>query len=130
MPTYAIRSSKNQFSYLSGLLSELLVILFLLRKNYIISGWRYKNIFSEIDIIAVDRKSTEIVFVEVKYRASLSNHLETISFRSQQKICKSAELFLSENYPKYSKYFVRFDAFFINAKSEIHQIENAWQLMF
>ena len=117
----------ENLNYFYGLISELFIIVLLYNEGYLPVGWRYKNQLGEIDVIAKNKKFREILFVEVKYRTKEKNHLETIDNKKQQRICKSAELFLSENYPRYLNYIIRFDACFIDNEFRIKYIKNAWQ---
>jgi Holliday junction resolvase-like predicted endonuclease len=123
-----IRTKKNQISHFYGLLSELFIIILLYRKNYFVIKWRYRNSLGEIDIVSKNKAKKEIIFVEVKYRTDTVSYSETINHKKQKRICESAELFLSENYPRYKDYFVRFDACFVNHNFAIRYISNAWQV--
>lgn len=80
----------------------------------------------EIDLIFVDRQT--LVFVEVKYR----NHsrygfaAEMVSFKKQQLIIRTAEIFLKQN-PVYQNLPCRFDVIAINGNNDnLDWIKNAF----
>ena len=121
---------KNQFNYFLGLLSEFFIIVLLFKKKYFTIKWRYKNIFGEIDLIAVNFSLKEIIFIEVKFRNSLNNNsiLEVITKRQKQKIIKSAEVFLSEVYPIFKDSNIRFDACFVNGNFDFKYVMDGWRV--
>lgn len=84
----------------------------------------YRVKVGEIDIIAQD--SQELVFVEVKYRASLDfgGAAYAIPVSKQRTIRRVAQWFMSENHIPESA-FCRFDAVLVNGTDVIH-IKNAW----
>lgn len=85
----------------------------------------YRVKAGEIDIIARDRE--ELVFVEVKYRASdrYGGASYAIPFRKQAVIRRVAQWYMKEHHiPQDS--FCRFDAVLIDGE-EITHIRNAWQ---
>lgn len=93
--------------------------------NVIDSNKRYKT--GEIDIIAKDDAC--IVFVEVKYRGddSHGNAAEMVDTPKQQKLQKTALLWIQENDPKMLKP-CRFDVIAISGKQykNIEWIKNAF----
>lgn len=115
---------KKQIEHLNGLLAEFFVIILLLSKKYLIIEWRYKSPCGEIDIIALDYKTKTIIFNEVKYREDFSYRFDIISISKQKRIYNSAELFLSSSYPKYARYFIRFDIYFVNRNFDVEIVEN------
>ena len=106
-----------------GEIGEIKAADFLKEHKYKIHSVNYHSRFGEIDIIATN--SEYIVFVEVKLRKqnSLYSAIEAISFSKQQKIIKTAEIFLSENILDLQP---RFDVIAIttNSKNEILDIEH------
>lgn len=94
-----------------------------------------RNFYSrlgEIDIIARDKEY--IVFVEVHYRQSVAHGsgAETIDFRKQRKLTKTAELFLQKN--NALDYPARFDVASISGdldgKLDVEVIQNAFEARF
>ncbi|MGB9839909.1 YraN family protein [Thermovenabulum sp.] len=81
---------------------------YLISKNFIILATNYRCKFGEIDIVAKD-KENNIVFFEVKARNSdnFGRGFEAVDFFKQQRIRKTALIFLGEN----KQYFnsIRFD---------------------
>jgi putative endonuclease len=69
---------------------------FLKKKGYKIIETNFTTVFGEIDIIAKHKK--DLVFVEVKYRKNLSGGTpqEAVTKSKQQKIIKSAVLYLKK----------------------------------
>ena len=97
---------------------------FLIKKGYRIIAYNYRCKLGEIDIIALD--GDELVFVEVKYRASsrYGSPMEAVDYRKQNKIYMVANYYLMEQHiSKYTK--VRFDVVGILGK-EITLIKNAF----
>jgi|YNPMSStandDraft_1061717.scaffolds.fasta_scaffold04351_10 putative endonuclease len=86
----------------------------------------FRTKFGEIDIIAEDKKENCIVFTEVRYRKNLSFGLpkETINFCKQNRIIKSAMVFIKQNKVKNTN--LRFDVISIT-DNDIEHIKNAFQ---
>ena len=84
-------------SKLSGTWGEALAAEFLRKKHYKVLAAGYRSRFGEIDLIVQSRKF--LVFVEVKTRKSADFALarEYVDKRKQDKIRKTASLYLSEN---------------------------------
>ena len=80
-----------------GAAGEVLAARYLRDKGYDILGANYRSRFGEIDIIAAD--DTYIVFVEVKSRAKDSYYAprEAVTAAKQQRILKTAMLYLAEH---------------------------------
>ncbi|MCL1972287.1 MAG: YraN family protein [Endomicrobia bacterium] len=81
-------------------------VKFLKRSGYKIIETNFTTVFGEIDIIA--KHKDDLVFVEVKYRNTLSGGTpqEAVTKTKQQKIIKSAILYLKQ---KNLKSNLRFD---------------------
>ncbi|MBP3436116.1 MAG: YraN family protein [Clostridia bacterium] len=80
-----------------GAAGEVLAARYLRDKGYDLLGANYRCRFGEIDIIAAD--DTYIVFVEVKSRARDSYYAprEAVTAAKQQRIIKTALLYLAEH---------------------------------
>ena len=82
-----------------GRAGENLVVDFLLKNEYEIleQNWRYLK--SEVDIIALNKQSSEICFVEVKTRKSkdFGNPETFVSKRQQKMIIEAAQAYLIQN---------------------------------
>lgn len=81
--------------------------------------------YGEIDLVMQDNKM--LVFIEVRYRKSsrYGSGAETVDFRKQQKILKSADHFL-QKHPKLNKLPCRIDVLSIGPeKTDIDWIPNA-----
>lgn len=115
-----ITKTKNKIEGTSG---EILAVNLLQKKKYKIVKTNYSNKIGEIDIIA--EKDGVLVFVEVKSRSTLAygRPVEAVDFHKQNKIKKTAELYLMFNH-KYEN-DVRFDVIEIIG-DEINHIENAF----
>lgn len=94
---------------------------FIKKKGYKILSTNYATQYGEIDIIAKHKK--DIVFIEVKYRKSSFSGApqEAVTYKKQQKIIKSAAMYIKENKIKEN---IRFDIVAISGGIEI--IESAF----
>lgn len=104
---------------------------YLKKHRYSVVGLNYSCRFGEIDIIAKNKKY--IVFAEVKLRrdADFAQAREFVTKSKQEKIIKTAALWLSENQTELQP---RFDVIEIYApmgteskKPQINHLENAFQ---
>lgn len=113
-------------SNIYGKKSEIIASQFLKEKGYKILETNHKNKVGEIDIIAQD--NDYLVFVEVKARMSCAfgDPLEAVDYRKQQKLRKTAELYLIMK--RKTNFNCRFDVVSIlgNENPEITHIENAF----
>lgn len=102
-----------------GAIGEVIAARFLREKGYRIITGNYRTRVGEIDIIAKDDRY--IIFVEVKARVeeSLYTPREAVTRQKQQKIIRSAALFL-ERYP--SELQPRFDVIEI-VTAKFHPME-------
>ena len=90
-----------------GLWGENKAVEFLKAKNYTILARNYHSRFGEIDIIA--RKQNTIIFVEVKTRkyTAFGFPAEFVDSTKQQKIMKTAQLYINDNFN--AEFDYRFD---------------------
>jgi putative endonuclease len=100
----------KELNYLTGYLSEIVIILFLKMKGFTLIKHRYKNEIIEIDIIA--KKNQCILFGEVKFRKSLKNLENYVNYPNCLKIHNSSEQFL-QNFPEFLKYQSIFKLFLL-----------------
>lgn len=89
----------------------------------------YRSRFGEIDLIM--SKSSQLIFVEVRYRksASYGSALESVNSAKQQRIIKTTQVYIQKTKHNYQNY--RFDVVAIslkNSQNEIVWLENAFQL--
>ncbi|WP_417446911.1 YraN family protein [Kangiella sp.] len=89
----------------------------------------FNSRFGEIDLIMLDNST--LVFVEVRFRAytSYGSGAETVNFRKQQKIIKTAQLYLQAN-KKMQQRDCRFDVVSVTLAAQEPLIEwhqNAFQ---
>ncbi|HEY9030602.1 MAG TPA: YraN family protein [Kangiella sp.] len=89
----------------------------------------FNSRFGEIDLIMLDNST--LVFVEVRFRADTSygSGAETVNFRKQQKIIKTAQLYLQAN-KKMQQRDCRFDVVSVTLAAQEPLIEwhqNAFQ---
>ncbi len=68
-------------------------------QGFKVLGRNFRTRFGEIDIVAHDQLSDEIVFVEVKTRSTdkFGFPEEAVNYKKQQKIKRTALAYLSEN---------------------------------
>jgi putative endonuclease len=110
--------------------AEKIAYKFLQKKHLTLILQNYQSKFGEIDLIMQDNET--LVFVEVRYRTNdnFTTSVETVDTIKQQKIIKTAQLFLQE-YPQFSESICRFDVVGIenSLKSPtIHWISDAFTL--
>ena len=111
-----------------GDFGENLIKEYYLSNGYIFLQQNYKSRFGEIDIIV--KKENTIIFSEVKLRktsAKVSGE-EAVDFYKQQRIAKSAALFMAEQ--QYHDEFIRFDVAVVSDTGNafhVNIIENAFQ---
>ena len=104
---------------------------YLKKKHYKIIGLNYSCRFGEVDIIAENKKY--VVFVEVKLRKSdeFAEAKEFVTLSKQEKIIKTASLWLSQNETQLQPRFDVVEIYApdgVNSKSiKINHIENAFQ---
>jgi len=103
-------------------------LAFLKKKGYTLVKKNFRSRFGEIDLIMADGEF--IVFVEVKLRknADFAHAREFVSYHKQQKLCATANIWLSVSATKLQP---RFDVIEIYAQSidvtpQINHIENAF----
>lgn len=87
----------------------------------------YQCRLGEIDLIFQDGE--EVVFVEVKYRKNtvFGTGLESITTSKQQKIIKTAMLFLKQH-PRYQNFSCRFDAICLDNTGVTDWVKAAFML--
>lgn len=83
----------------------------------------YRSQVGEIDLIMQDQE--ELVFVEVRYRKNdhFGSALESVTYSKQQKIIKTAELYLQKHYRSYPP--CRYDILSITG-SRLEWLKNAF----
>lgn len=85
--------------------------------------------FGEIDLIMTE--GNELIFIEVRYRKSAvyGSALESVNFSKQQRIIKTAQVYLQQNKTHFQNY--RFDVVAISqntTKNDLIWLKNAFQL--
>lgn len=114
----------------NGKIAERKAWEFLSKKGYKLVSYNYHSRFGEIDLIVED--DNYLVFVEVKMRSSsfAGTPREAVDYYKQQKIIKTATLYLSTNLTNKQP---RFDVVEIisanNAIKSIKHLENAFELV-
>lgn len=116
----AAHERKNN-TYNSGLLAEIIVMLWLLLHGYLIMAWRFKTHLGEVDIVA--RRGRTIVAVEVKARKNPTG--EEITTNQRRRIADAMQLFLLKNL-RFMEYNVRYDAALVKLPLRVNYQENAW----
>ncbi|MBL8640331.1 MAG: YraN family protein [Alphaproteobacteria bacterium] len=114
-------------NYARGIWAERYAALYLFFKGFRILATRFKTPVGEIDLIAV--RNNVMVFVEVKSRTSLDSARAAIAERSQYRISRAAQYFLSKNHcpAAYKNYTLRFDVIALS-KWKLAHIPNAWMI--
>ena len=106
-----------------GTLGEKLIGRWLELKNYRLLEQNWRCRWGEIDLIAQDRVSQAIAFVEVKTRSNNNwdeDGLLAVNFTKQEKIIKTAYFFLVRH-PQFSEFPCRFDVALVSCKKYLPQ---------
>lgn len=106
-----------------GLSAESRAAMLLIAKGYRIVARRWKTPLGEIDIVA--RRRRELIFVEVKARATLDEGAESVTERSRRRIVAAAELWLA-HHPDDVQRFIRFDVILVAPGKMPRHIANAF----
>ncbi len=113
-----------------GVEAEKLAEKFLKKSGYRIVDKNFNSHYGEIDIVGIEKNF--IAFIEVKMRRSnkFGNILYSIDKKKQERIIKTAKLFLAQYKEKFKKYDIRFDAvmirYFNKTNYKIELIKNAF----
>ena len=85
----------------------------------------YSATCGEIDLIMLHQHS--LVFIEVRFRrtAQFGSAAESVNARKQQRICKTAALFLQQH-PQYQNYPCRFDVVACHPDNETAELHIEW----
>jgi len=105
--------------------AEELVLDYLAKQGLNLIDQNYITKFGEIDIIMQDLTSNTLVFVEVRYRKDnkFSSAIETVDTHKQNKIIKTAKLFL-QKHSEYQQSVCRFDV--VGVESDLKYPEITW----
>lgn len=109
-----------------GDLGEQLVVEWLQSKSYRILERNWSCRWGEIDIIVEDKTTSTLIFIEVKTRKKFNwdnDGLDAISLSKQQKISKSAALFIAKNF-QYTDFYMRFDVALVRYKKNVFPLED------
>jgi len=81
---------------------------FLIKNNLKLIKKNYLTTMGEIDLIMLEKDI--LVFIEVRYRESVNftSTIESVDCKKQQKIIKTAQIFLAKN-PQFDDNICRFD---------------------
>ena len=104
-----IQFKNNKTTKEIGTKYETIASQYLAKHNIQIISKNFSCKVGEIDLIGIDQDN--IVFIEVRYRKNLNygSPLETIVYKKQQKIIKTAQYFMLTNEYLYNRYSPRFD---------------------
>lgn len=107
-----------------GKAGENIACKYLKEKNYKIFCRNYKSRYGEIDIIAKDFTSNELVFVEVKTRSNLKYGKpgESVNRIKKKHIYDCAKFFMYKNNSNFSA--IRFDVIEVYIHVENYQINH------
>lgn len=117
----------KQRAELLGRLAELIVAVRFIITGHRIIGWRWRNQYGEIDLIA--RRGGTIIFVEVKFRNRPDASMIPAP-QKQERLCRTAAYFLYETHRPVTT-ACRFDLVLIcrhpaAGESHIHHVKHAW----
>lgn len=103
--------------------AENLALQYLKKNSLKLIKQNFNSKFGEIDLIMLD--NNVLVFIEVRYRTQnkFGLSVETVDIFKQQKIIKTAQLFL-QKYKKYHDFICRFDV--IGVESSLKYPQFNW----
>lgn len=107
--------------------AEITALNFLLSQNFKLVEKNFRCKHGEIDLIML--KGNKLIFVEVRYRkhTAFGNAAESVDYRKQQKIIKTAEFFL-QRHVNYNRYPCRIDVISVGPDTQdINWITNAFE---
>lgn len=112
-----------------GVLGEQIAEDYLKKNNYNIIEKNFRTISGEIDIIAQDEKTSEIVFIEVKTRSNYSYGMpaEAVNNIKKLHIIKAANYYLYKN--SINNKNIRFDVIEIILLNKIHKVNHLKQII-
>ena len=117
------QKAKRQKAERRGHRGEILAAWWLRFNGFSIKESRFKTPVGEVDIIA--RRGNLVLFVEVKARADHRTALDSVGYRSQQRIEKAARLWLSQQ-SDFSRLSWRFDVIAISPWKLPRHFQNVW----
>lgn len=102
----------------AGRRAETWVAFYLILTGHRILAKRFKTRSGEIDLIA--RRGKTLVFVEVKQRAKAEHAIDPVTARSEERIIRSGEIFLS-HHPVFvdQGYALRYDVAIVTGRCRI-----------
>lgn len=106
-----------------GIEKEAEVVKYFLSIEYDILHRRYKTKYGEIDIIAFDKNSKNIVFCEVKYRSQVNDYENLVSKKQWSRIIDASQIFIQNN-NKYLLHDYRYDLVILEKNTNINHIKN------
>jgi putative endonuclease len=120
------QTDKRRKAEKAGRRAEIWVALYLILTGHRILAKRYKTRSGEIDLIA--RSGKTILFVEVKQRAKPEHAIDPVTARSEERIIRSGEIFMSRH-PVYvdQGYALRYDMAFVTGHWRITYSRNAFR---
>lgn len=117
-----------QTAKVRGNIGERLTARYLRDKGYDIVGANYSCRFGEIDVIASNKKYLAFVEVKTRNENSIANPCESVDYNKQEKLKKTALMYLSKNetnlQPRFDVVEVILDC--NNRLLSINHIENAF----
>ncbi|MDR2901603.1 MAG: YraN family protein [Lactobacillales bacterium] len=117
-------------TYKTGRLAEWASYFFLIMKGYRPLARNFKvgkgTGAGEIDLIF--KKGKTLVFVEVKYRRTLTDALHAITINNQQRTVRSSAVFL-QRYPQYGTCDIRYDAVLLSPGRWPKHLPGAWRVL-
>ena len=119
-----LKISPNKSGYLAEFICRMFMRLHgyrIIAKNYR-CGTGKKTPYGELDFVAI--KGMNIVFCEVKKRQNDIDFSRALSYKQQERILNGGQYFMRAH-PKYKKYSMRFDVFFIKLPFSIKWLKNA-----
>jgi putative endonuclease len=124
--TPAVRAARGRQAQRQGLAGEARVAQVLLQAGWHIHGQRLRTAAGEVDIVA--ERDGLLTLVEVKSRGDLRMAAASISPRQQQRLLLAGAILQGEN-PHWGPRGMRFDAWFVAPKGQLHHVPDAFREM-
>jgi putative endonuclease len=120
------QTDKRRKAEKAGRRAEIWVALYLILTGHRILAKRYKTRSGEIDLIA--RSGKTILFVEVKQRAKPEHAIDPVTARSEERIIRSGEIFMSRHPVSVDQgYALRYDMAVVTGHWRITYSRNAFR---
>lgn len=114
---------KRYWSWLQGHFAEYRALVYLVLRGYRLIARRFKCPLGEIDLIV--SKGPHLLFVEVKFRQTLKEAAEALSWHQRQRLVRAGKFFLMKRPHPTAQ--IRFDVILINRYYQLEHHPHAFE---